>query len=161
MKKYATLFFVFMMFTSFSLLSQSRKETTVKLEWHEQGFIHFYSPEYAVYVSKPEFLDMQNELLIGLFDEYAQKQDSISLEDPFSAFKSEQEDVLWAQLKECAADGHMLILPNVSKKKLKSVLIIDDTKVNGMSTAVWECRDPKNNHVIFARRQQVHVAPDF
>lgn len=161
MKKYATLFLVFMMFTSFSLFSQSRTETTVKLEWHEQGFIHFYSTDYSVYVSKPEFLDIKNELLIGLFDEYAQKQDSINLENPFSSFKSEQQDVLWARLMECATDGQMLILPNVSKKKLKTILIIEDRKVYGSGTEIWECRDPRTNRVIFAHNQQVHVAPDF
>jgi hypothetical protein len=118
MKKYATLFLVFMMFTSFSLFSQSPKETSVKLEWHEQGFVHFYSPGYSVYVSKPDFLNIQNELLVGLFDEYAQKEDSISLANPFSVFKSDQQSVLWDQLKACAAEGHMLILPVDSKKKL-------------------------------------------
>lgn len=160
MKKYATLFLVFMMFASFSLFSQSLKETTVKLEWHEQSFVHFYSPNYSVYVSKPDFLSIQNELLAGIFDEYAQKEDSISLENPFSAFKSEQQDVLWGQLIECAADGHMLILPSDSKKKLKNVLIIDGTR-NGKGTETWECRDPRTNRVIFAHSRQVHSAPDF
>lgn len=161
MKKSATLFLVLMVFTPYSLFSQSRKETTVRLEWQEQGFVHFYSPEYSVYVSKPEFLNIRNELLVGLFDEYAQNKDSISLENPFSPFKSDQQDLLWAQLMECAADGHMLIVPNVSKKKLKNVVIVDDRKVYGSGTEVWECRDPKTNHVIFARYQKVHVAPDF
>ncbi|WP_343633274.1 hypothetical protein [Fluviicola sp.] len=161
MKKSATLFLVLMVFTSSSLFSQTRKETIVKLEWREQGFVHFYSPEYSVYVSKPEFLNIQNELLIGLFDEYAQNLDSISLENPFSAFKSDQQDLLWAQLKECATDGQMLILPTVSKKKLKNVVIVDETKVYGNGTEVWECRDPKTDRVIFARYQKTHVAPDF
>lgn len=161
MKKYATLFLVFMMFTSFSLFSQSPKETTVKLEWHEQGFVHFYSTDYDVYVSKPDFLNIRNELLVGLFDEYAQKEDSISLENPFSAFKYEQQDVLWAKLMECAADGHMLILPADSKKKLKNIVIIDGTRTYGKGMETWECRDPRNNRVIFAHSKHVHVAPDF
>ena len=160
MKKYATLFLVFMMFASFSLFSQSPKETTVKLEWHEQGFVHFYSPDYAVYVSKPEFLNIRNELLAGIFDEYAQQEDSISLENPFSVFKPEQQDILWNQLMECAAEGHMLILPSDSKKKLKNVLIIDGTN-NGKGTETWECLDPRTNRVIFAHSIQIHTATDF
>lgn len=160
MEKYATLFLVFMMFASFSLFSQSPNETTVKLEWHEQSFVHFYSPNYSVYVSKPDFLSIQNELLAGLFDEYAQKEDSISLENPFPAFKSEQQDVLWGQLKKCAGDGHMLILPSDSKKKLKNVLIIEDTN-NEKGTETWECLDPRTNRVIFAHSIQVDSTPDF
>ncbi len=159
MKKIATLFLVFMLFASSSLFSQTRKETTVKLEWKEQGFVHFYTAEYSVYVSKPEFLDIQNELLVGMFDEYADQNDSINLKDPFFVFKFEQQTVLWDQLKECATAGHMLILPNDSRKKLKSVVIVDDTKVHGSGIEVWECRDSKTNQVIFARNQQVHATP--
>jgi hypothetical protein len=161
MKKYATLFLVFMMFTSFSLFSQSPKETSVKLEWHEQGFVHFYSPGYSVYVSKPDFLNIQNELLVGLFDEYAQKEDSISLANPFSVFKSDQQSVLWDQLKACAAEGHMLILPVDSKKKLKNVVIIDGANTYGKGIETWECRDPRTNRVIFAHNKPGHMSPDF
>ncbi|WP_430402118.1 hypothetical protein [Fluviicola sp.] len=161
MKKRATFFLVLLMSASSSLFGQTRKESTVKLEWKEQGFVHFYTAEYSVYVSKPEFLDIQNELLIGMFDEYADQNDSINLKDPFSVFKPEQQNLLWNQLKECATAGHMLILQNNSKRKLKNVVIIDDTKVHGNGIEVWECRDTKTNQVIFAHNRQVHVAPDF
>jgi hypothetical protein len=150
MKKYATLFLVVMLSTSSSLFGQTRKETTVKLEWQEQSFLHFYTGEYSVYISKPEFLDIQNELLVGLFDEFAQKEDSINLQNPFYAFKSEHQNILWSKLMECATEGHMLILPNDSKKKLKNVVIIDDKSVSGSAGTIWECRDPKANQAIFS-----------
>lgn len=161
MKKYATLFSVLMISTSSFLFSQTRKETTVKLEWQEQGFLHFYTNEYSVYVSKPDFLNFQNELLVGLFDEFAQKSDSINLRDPFSIFKIEHQNLLWSQLMECAADGNMLILPNDSKKKLKNVLIIDDTRFRDSAGSIWECRDPRTNQVIFAHNVAFFGSPDF
>ncbi len=148
MKKNATFFLVLMILLSSSVFGQSRKETTVKLEWQEQGFVHFYNSNYSVYVSKPDFLNFNNELLIGLFDEYSDKTDSINLNDPFPAFKAEHKEVLWNQLIRCAVEGRMLILPNYSKKKLKNVLIVDDKTLQ--TSAVWECRDPKTNQVIFA-----------
>lgn len=150
MKKYATFFLVFMMFASASLFSQTRKETTVKLEWQEQSFVHFFTADYSVYVSKPDFLNFQNELLIGLFDEYADKNDSIDLKDPFPIFKPEHKDLLWNRLMHCAAEGQMLILPNDSRKKLKNVIIMDDTSHRERSGTIWECRDPRTNQVIFA-----------
>lgn len=149
MKKTATFFLVWLILTTSHLFSQTSRETTVKLEWEEQGFVHFYSENYAVFVSKPDFLSFQNELLAGLFDEYAEKSDSINLKDPFPIFKQEQKDLLWNQLMHCAADGQMLIFPNDSKRKLKTVLIIDDTRIPGGSGTIWECRDPKTNQVIF------------
>ena len=148
MKKIATLFSVLTLFTSSPLFGQTRKETTVKLEWQEQSFIHFYAGKYSVYVSKPDFLNFENELLVGLFDEYADKNDSINLDDPFPGFKPEQKELLWNQLIRCAVEGRMLILPSDSKKKLKNVLIVDDKTLQ--ASAVWECRDPKTNQVIFA-----------
>ena len=42
MKKYATILVILMIFPSTLLFGQSRKETSVKLEWQEQTFIHFY-----------------------------------------------------------------------------------------------------------------------
>lgn len=161
MKKIATFFLVLMMFTSSSLFSQTRKETTVKLEWQEQGFVHFYTAGYSVYVSKPDFLSFQNELLAGLFDEYADKNDSINLMDPFSIFKIEQRDLLWNQLMHCAAEGQMLILPNDSKKKLKSILIIDDTSLREKAGTIWECRDPRTNQVIFSHSVSLTGLPNF
>ncbi|WP_341901434.1 hypothetical protein [Fluviicola taffensis] len=149
MKKRATFFLVLLMSASSSLFGQTRKESTVKLEWKEQGFVHFYTAEYSVYVSKPEFLNIQNELLIGMFDEYADQNDSINLKNPFSVFKPEQQNLLWDQLKECATAGHMLILPNHSKKKLRSVVIFEDKDVSALGE-IWECRDPKTNHLIFS-----------
>jgi hypothetical protein len=161
MKKIATLFSVLMLFTSSPLFSQTRKEATVKLEWQEQGFIHFYSSNYSVYVSKPDFLNFDNELLIGLFDEYSDKNDSINLDNPFPGFKTEQKDLLWGRLIHCAVTGKMLILSNDSKKKLKNVLIIDDRKVHGSGTEIWECRDPKTNQIIFAHNQNLRITPAF
>ena len=150
MKKIATLFLVSMLLSPACLFGQTKKETTVKLEWHEQSFIHFYSPGYAVFVSKPDFLNIDNELLIGLFDEFAEKNDSIDLTDPFPYFKAEQKNLLWEKLMECASEGHMLILPTDSKKKLKNVVIIDEKRVDGISS-IWECRDPRTNQLIFSR----------
>lgn len=161
MKKIATFFLVLMMFTSSSLCSQTRKETTVKLEWQEQGFVHFYTAGYSVYVSKPDFLSFQNELLAGLFDEYADKNDSINLMDPFPIFKTEQRDLLWSQLMHCAAAGQMLIIPNDSKKKLKSIIIIDDTSLREKAGTIWECLDPRTNHVIFSHNISLRGTPDF
>lgn len=138
-----------MLFTSSQLFGQTRKETTVKLEWQEQSFVHFYTGKYSIYVSKPDFLDFDNELLVGLFDEYSDKNDSINLNDPFPGFKTEHRDLLWGRLVHCAVAGKMLILPTNSKKKLKTVLIIDDRKAEGTGMEIWECRDPKTNQVIF------------
>ncbi len=161
MKKITTFFLVLMMFTSSSLFSQTRKETTVKLEWQEQGFVHFYTAGYSVYVSKTDFLSFQNELLAGLFDEYADKNDSIDLTDPFPIFKIEQRDLLWNQLMHCAAEGRMLILPNDSKKKLKNVIIINDTSLRERAGTIWECRDPRTNRIIFSHNVSLRGAPDF
>ena len=161
MKKIATFFLVLMISLSSSVFGQTRKETTVKLEWQEQGFIHFYSGDYSVYVSKPDFLNFDNELLVGLFDEYSDKNDSINLNNPFPEFKTEHQQQLWNQLVLCATEGRMLILPNDSKKKLKNVLIVDDRTVHGSGMEIWECRDPRNNQVIFAHNIRVHVAPAF
>jgi|GEM_PF-4378750 len=149
MKKSATLFFVMMITASSSLFGQTRTETTVKLEWQEQGFLHFYTDEYSVFVSKPEFLDFQSELFAGIFDEFAQTKDSIDLNNPFPVFKTEQQNLLWSQLMHCAAEGHMLIIPYRSKKKLKSVIIFEDKSVPALGE-IWECRDPKTNHLIFS-----------
>ena len=112
-------------------------------------------------MSKPDFLNFQNDLLVGLFDEFAQKSDSINLRDPFSIFKIEHQNLLWSQLMECAADGNMLILPNDSKKKLKNVLIIDDTRFRDSAGSIWECRDPRTNQVIFAHNVAFFGSPDF
>lgn len=150
MKKYATILLILMIFPSTMLFGQSRKETSVKLEWQEQTFIHFYTADYSVFVSKPEFLSFDNDLLVGLFDEFAGMQDSINLADPFSSFKTEQQQLLWSQLIQCAAAGHMLIQPKHSGKKLKSILIIDDKSLQASAGTLWECRDPKTNQVIFA-----------
>ena len=161
MKKIATFFLVLMILTSSSLFSQTRKETTVKLEWQEQGFVHFYTAGYSVYVSKPDFLSFQNELLAGLFDEYADKNDSINLMDPFPIFKIEQRDLLWNQLMHCATEGQMLIIPNDSKKKLKNIIIIDDSSLREKSGTIWECRDPRTNQIIFSHNVSLRGAPDF
>lgn len=161
MKKYATLFLVVMVSASSSVFSQTRKETTVKLEWQEQSFLHFYTDEYAVYVSKPDFLNLQNDLLVGLFDEFAENKDSMNLADPFSSFKTEYQNLLWNQLMQCAKDGHMLILPNDSKKKLKSILLVDNTSLRGNTGAIWECRDPRTNQLIFAHYTTTVGALDF
>lgn len=149
MKKRATFFLVMMMSASSHLFGQTRTETTVKLEWQEQGFLHFYTDEYSVYVSKPEFLDFQSELFAGIFDEFAQTKDSIDLNDPFPVFKEEQQNLLWNQLMHCAAEGQMLIIPYNSKKKLKSIVIFEDKNVPALGE-IWECRDPKTNQLIFA-----------
>ncbi len=161
MKKIATFFLVWMMFTSSSVFGQTRRETTVKLEWQEQGFVHFYTAGYSVYVSKSDFLSFQNELLAGLFDEYADKNDSINLMDPFPIFKMEQRDLLWNQLMHCAAEGQMLILPNDSKKKLKTVVIIDDTSLRERAVTIWECRDPRTNQIIFSHSMAFTGTPNF
>lgn len=161
MKKSATFFLVLIMSASSSLFGQTRKETTVKLEWREQGFIHFYTNEYSVYVSKPDFLNFENELLVGLFEEFAQKNDSINLKDPFPIFKPEHQNLLWSQLMQCAKEGHMLILPADSKRKLKNVLIIDDTAVQGSAGTIWECRDPRTNQLIFAHSAASIGALDY
>jgi len=161
MKKSATFFLVMMITASSSLFGQTRTETTVKLEWQEQGFLHFYTDEYSVFVSKPEFLDFQSELFAGIFDEFAQTKDSIDLNNPFPVFKAEQQNLLWSQLMHCAAEGHMLIIPNHSKKKLKNVVIIDDTSVRGSAGSIWECRDPRTNQVIFAHSVASFGAPNF
>ncbi|MNJ92101.1 hypothetical protein D3C87_97580 [compost metagenome] len=150
MKKYATILLVLMILPSANLFGQTRKETAVKLEWQEQTFIHFYTTDYSVFVSKPEFLSFNNDLLVGLFDEFADTQDSINLADPFSSFKTEQQQLLWSQLIQCATAGHMLIQPADSKKKLKNVLIVDDKSALANSGNLWECRDPKTNKVIFS-----------
>lgn len=154
MKKYATILLVLMILPFTVLYGQTRKETAVKLEWQEQTFIHFYTADYSVFVSKPEFLNFDNALLVGLFDEFADIKDSINLADPFSSFKTEQQQLLWNQLIQCATAGHMLIQPADSKKKLKNVLIVDDKSVMASSGSIWECRDPRTNKVIFA-----HTAP--
>ncbi len=149
MKKIATLLFVPMLFASGFVFAQIKTETTVKLEWHEQSFIHFYAPGYDVFVSKPEFMNFDNELLAGLFDEFADKNDSIDLTNPFPYFKTEQKNLLWKQLMTCTSEGNLLILPSDSKKKLKSVIIVRDTESAGMP-GTWECRDPRTNQLIFA-----------
>nr|WP_294861267.1 hypothetical protein [uncultured Fluviicola sp.] len=149
MKKSATFFLVVMLFTSSSILCQTEKEITVKLEWQEQTFFHFYSNEYDVYVGKPEFLDLKNELLAGLFDEFAQAKDSINLTDPFSSFKVEHQKMLWNRLTHCASEGHLLIFQNDSKRKLKTVVILDDNSTPALGD-IWECRDPKNKTLIFS-----------
>jgi hypothetical protein len=161
MKKYATLFLVVMVSASSSLFGQKRTETTVKLEWQEQGSLHFYTDEYSVFISKPEFLDFQSELFAGIFDEFSQTKDSIDLNNPFPVFKTEQQNLLWSQLMHCASEGHMLILPTNSKKKLKTVVIIDDKSVQGSAGTIWECRDPKTNQVIFAHSVASVGAPNF
>lgn len=150
MKKYATILLVLMILPFTEVYGQTKKETAVKLEWQEQTFIHFYTADYSVFVSKPEFLNFNNDLLVGLFDEFADIQDSIHLEDPFSTFKPEHQQILWNQLIKCAASGHMLIQPADSKKKLKNVLIVDDKSLASNSGSLWECRDPRTNKVIFA-----------
>lgn len=161
MKKSATLFLVMMIAASSSLFGQTRTETTVKLEWQEQGFLHFYTDEYSVFVSKPEFLDFQSELFAGIFDEFAQTKDSINLNNPFPVFKTEQQNLLWSQLMHCAAEGQMLIIPYRSKKKLKNIVIIDDKSVQGSAGTIWECRDPRTNQVIFAHSIASVGAPNF
>ncbi|MGV3611135.1 MAG: hypothetical protein ACO1N0_09315 [Fluviicola sp.] len=149
MKKFATLFSVLMLLTSSALYGQIRKETTVRLEWQEQSFIHFYAGKYSVYVSKTDFLNFENELLVGLFDEYSDKNDSISLQDPFNGFKAAHKDLLWNQLIRCASEGKMLVIPNDSKKKLKNIVIIDSDP--SQTDALWECRDPRDHVLIFSR----------
>jgi hypothetical protein len=149
MKKRATFFLVLVMFASFSVLGQTRKETTVKLEWEEQAFFHFYSNEYDLYVGKLEFLDLQNELLAGIFDEFAQTKDSINLKDPFSSFKLEHQQVLWNRLTHCASEGHLLIFQTDSKRKLKTIALLDDKSTPALGE-IWECRDPKTNTLIFS-----------
>lgn len=150
MKTYVAILSVLMILPSTQVFGQTRKETSVKLEWQEQTFIHFYTADYSVFVSKPEFLNFNNDLLVGLFDEFADMQDSINLADPFSSFKTEQQQLLWSQLILCATTGHMLIQPARSGKKLKSVVIVDDTASQANTGNTWECRDPKTKQVIFA-----------
>jgi hypothetical protein len=147
MKKWTILFLVLI---SANVFGQTRQETTVKLVWEEQAFFRFYSKEYSVYVSKPDFLNFDNELLIGLFAEFAQKQDSMNLENPFSTFTKEQQRLLWSQLIKCTMNGQLFIHPIHSNKRLKSVVIIDDKTVQGSAGTIWECRDPKTKQVIFS-----------
>ncbi|AEA45498.1 hypothetical protein [Fluviicola taffensis] len=151
---------LFFLVASSGAICQTRTETTVKLKWEEQTFFHFYTSEYHVYVSKLEFLNLDNELLSGLFIEFAQSNDSMNLKNPFSTFKPNQQTILWNQLIKCTTNGHLLIQPINEEKKLKSVVILDDKSFPAIGE-IWECRDSKTKKIIFSHSVASTGSPSF